>query len=80
VFISSPSAYISYLFHVPHIVRAILGYNISLFLFPDLLSRMDQTVLLSATMSFGEFLKKAVAEFKDEVRIGQLIGQLTQSF
>mmetsp|Transcript_16830 Transcript_16830/g.34663 ORF Transcript_16830/g.34663 Transcript_16830/m.34663 type:complete len:319 (-) Transcript_16830:33-989(-) len=67
VWFSDADGYISFLFHLPHFVRCVLGYKISLFLFPDLLKRMDQTLVSSASSNFGEFFKNAVKEFQEEI-------------
>ena len=68
VWFSDASGYISFLFHIPHFVRCVLGYQISIFIFPDLLKRMDQTLVSSAASNFGTFFKRAIKEFQDEMR------------
>ena len=77
IFISSPSQHIIFLFHFIHLPRTILGYDMSQFIFPDVLQRLDSSKLRLyqglGVISFADFFKVVMVEFHDEVRGRDLV-------
>ena len=62
-----PPAYFSFYMHSPHMLRAIAGYTISSFIFPDLISRLDGTTGVGHP-KFHTFFKEFLMEFAQEAR------------